>query len=177
MKLSAKLILIVLITPLLNSCGVHKMNFDCQGGKGVGCQRVSRVNDLVNRDMLKSEINTANNKSKKPCSNCNNKNLLGEGPVTLSPISSLNQTQLTPGLNMPTASMPTASMTTAGRSKEKVMRIWFNGFYDSYNNFMSEQYVYTVIEPAHWISTSAVNASVVNTSVVGRPIVLGDGSK
>jgi hypothetical protein len=37
------------------------------------------------------------------------------------------------------------------RSTDKVMRIWFNSYFDETNNFHGEQYIYTVIEPAQWV--------------------------
>ena len=47
-----KKILFLSFTLLLSSCSVYKRSFDCKAHKGIGCESVSKVNELVDDDRL-----------------------------------------------------------------------------------------------------------------------------
>jgi type IV conjugative transfer system lipoprotein TraV len=153
MKRLSKLIFILISMQLLISCGVHKMNFECQGGQGVGCQSVSKVNDLVNKDLLKKEIAKHNEVKKEP-------GLLSSGCKNCKQVES-QQVELQQGDTQQAiaqlGSMNSTSNAPVSRSKEKVIRIWFSGFFDKQNNYQDAQYVYAVIEPAKWVATQQVS--------------------
>ncbi len=65
-----KTILYFSFTLLLSSCSVHKGSFDCKAHKGIGCESVSKVNELVDDDKLDEFTNGTTNKksSNKTCS-------------------------------------------------------------------------------------------------------------
>lgn len=65
-------ILFLSLTLLLSSCSVYKGSFDCKAHKGIGCESVSKVNELVDDNKLDEFIGgqNSNKKSKKcPCQN------------------------------------------------------------------------------------------------------------
>jgi hypothetical protein len=53
---------ILTLTFLLSSCSGYKSNFDCAPGKGVGCESVNFVNDLINHDELDDYLSTKKSK-------------------------------------------------------------------------------------------------------------------
>jgi hypothetical protein len=72
-------ILFLSVTLLLNGCSVYKGSFDCKSHKGIGCESVSKVNDLINDDKLDeftdnvAAKNTSNKKKKCSCQDSPNK--------------------------------------------------------------------------------------------------------
>ena len=48
----ANKILLIISILLLTSCSVYKGSFDCNAHRGIGCESVSKVNELVNDDRL-----------------------------------------------------------------------------------------------------------------------------
>ena len=52
MKIITKRILFLSVTLLLSGCSVYKGSFDCKSHKGIGCESVSKVNELINDDKL-----------------------------------------------------------------------------------------------------------------------------
>ena len=70
-KIITKRILFLSVTLLLSSCSVYKGSFDCKPHKGIGCESVSKVNELVNDDKLDEFIDNKSGKkvsNKKQCS-------------------------------------------------------------------------------------------------------------
>ena len=57
----------------LNGCSVYKGKFDCAPGKGIGCESVSQVNDLVNNDTLDDFIDEVDSSKKRGCLFCSKK--------------------------------------------------------------------------------------------------------
>jgi len=64
----AIIIFTVLSIILLGGCGVYKSDFDCKPKKGVGCESVSKVNELLDSNLLDDFIE---GKSRyKACKDC-----------------------------------------------------------------------------------------------------------
>ena len=55
---------------LLGGCSVYKGSFDCPAKKGIGCESVSKVNELINDDRLDEFTENLEVKKKKKCA-CN----------------------------------------------------------------------------------------------------------
>lgn len=49
-----KLFIFVSITLALSSCSSYKETFDCPPCRGIGCESITNINDLVNKDKVKS---------------------------------------------------------------------------------------------------------------------------
>lgn len=47
-----RIVLIVIMGILLEGCGVYRGSFDCKPDKGIGCESVSKVNELINEERL-----------------------------------------------------------------------------------------------------------------------------
>jgi len=79
MKIITNKILFLSVTLLLNGCSVYKGSFDCKSHKGIGCESVSKVNELINDDKLDeftdnvAAKNTSNKKKKCSCQDSPNK--------------------------------------------------------------------------------------------------------
>ena len=79
MKIITNKILFLSVTLLLNGCSVYKGSFDCKSHKGIGCESVSKVNELINDDKLDeftdnvASKNTSNKKKKCSCQDSPNK--------------------------------------------------------------------------------------------------------
>ena len=65
MSKSKKIIILTTLSFILEGCGVYKGSFDCKPGKGVGCESVSKVNDLVNDEKLDDFIEESNQPKKR----------------------------------------------------------------------------------------------------------------
>lgn len=72
--------LMVIASFLVKGCGVYKGSFECKAGKGVGCESVSKVNELINEEKLDDfiEEGTKGSRSKNEGSTCSKK---GEGKL------------------------------------------------------------------------------------------------
>jgi type IV conjugative transfer system lipoprotein TraV len=129
-----KFTLLLLLCLNLSGCLPHKMNFDCNAGKGVGCKSLSQVNDMVEGNTLDAEIAKAQGIKEQPiCATCAKPPSPSAKLAPMSPVT------------LHVAAGPVA------RTPEKVMRVWFNSHFDQYGNFQGEQYVYTVIETSRWV--------------------------
>ena len=53
---------------MLSGCGVYKNQFDCKPGKGIGCESVSKVNQLLDEDALDDFI--AGKEVNQGCTTC-----------------------------------------------------------------------------------------------------------
>ena len=67
----ANKIYLLSITLLLSGCSVYKGSFDCKPHKGVGCESVSKVNELINDNKLEEYIEDASGKKSRR-SSCQN---------------------------------------------------------------------------------------------------------
>jgi type IV conjugative transfer system lipoprotein TraV len=121
---------VIILGVWLVGCAPHKMSFECQGGKGVGCKSLSQVNQIIDDKSLDEAIDSQAKRTKKICKTC-------EKSSKPKPQSSL---LVSPALH------PQGVF----RTQEKVMRVWFNSHFDENQNFHAEHYVFTVIEPARW---------------------------
>lgn len=126
-KLVRMLSLCIALTTL-SACAVHKASFDCSESKGMGCGSMIGVHKAIKNDEFPKES---------------------------------DQIQIKKNINATTAINSQTGLVyktkTDGehiyRSQDKIMRVWFNGYFDSQNNFHDSQYVYTIISPAEWIVT------------------------
>lgn len=111
----------------ITGCGIHKASFDCSGSKGMGCGSMIGVHKAIkNKEFPKESENDQ---------------------------LSQNQVKNTNILN--SISDSTDRINDDGhqiyRSQDKIMRVWFNSYFDNQNNFHESKYVYTVISPSQWV--------------------------
>lgn len=114
----------------LSGCSVHKASFDCPNGKGMGCGSMLSVHEAIKDNNFPREsdnLSKVNNQIK-----------------TKSASSS-------PSINVQTATQTVDNNNLVYRSQDKIMRIWFNSYFDEHNNFHDSQYIYTIIQPAQWL--------------------------
>ncbi len=124
----------------LSACAVHKASFDCPNGKGMGCGSMIDVHNAIKDKSFESEVETRNKtKHTTTCKSCQKANL-SDASVAAAPADR--------GQAVTEASLVKNSVF---RSQDKIMRIWFNSYFDEYNNFHDSQYIYTVIQPAQWV--------------------------
>lgn len=127
----------------LNGCAVHKASFDCPNGKGMGCGSMIDVHESIKDNSFSREREPLKTKSPEPvCLSCQKQT---NSQVTTQSINNLNLNE-----NIANAA-DKLDNNLIYRSQDKVMRVWFNSYFDENNNFHGEKYIYTVIEPAQWI--------------------------
>lgn len=114
----------------LSGCSVHKASFDCPNGKGMGCGSMLSVHEAIKDNNFPRE---SDNLSK-----VNNQ------------IKTKSASSSTP-INIQTATQAADNNNLVYRSQDKIMRIWFNSYFDEHNNFHDSQYIYTIIQPAQWL--------------------------
>lgn len=68
-----KLIIILIAIFSLNSCAIYKGSFDCKAHKGIGCESVSRVNELINDDALDAYLLDGDGQIEESSRNTSNK--------------------------------------------------------------------------------------------------------
>ena len=115
----------------LSGCSVHKASFDCPNGKGMGCGSMLSVHEAIKDNNFPREsdnLGQINNKIKQK--------------------SALSSTS---PANMQVATQTFDNNNLVYRSQDKIMRIWFNSYFDEHNNFHDSQYIYTIIQPAQWL--------------------------
>lgn len=134
--MTLKIFSLIFLLMTISGCAVHKASFDCSNGKGMGCGSMLDVHKAIKDNTFRERTDSrVYDKSIKPCKNCQQLNS-EKGEVIILKNSSYNDT---------------SSAEEVTRSKEKVMRIWFNGYFDEHNNFHDSQYIYTIVEPSKWI--------------------------
>ena len=133
-----KICLLSAIVMSLGACAVHKASFDCANGKGMGCGSMIDVHKSI-KDKSFGQVapssSSSSTKSITICKNCqknnsNSKNNAEEVSLDTNTIYSVDR---------------------ISRSKDKVMRVWFNSYFDEHNNFHDSQYIYTIIQPSQWL--------------------------
>lgn len=112
----------------LSGCGVHKASFDCSGSKGMGCGSMIGVHKAIKNDEFPKE---------------------SDQPQIKKTSNGINTSNNQAGTFFSTNNEGERIF----RSQDKIMRIWFNGYFDGQNNFHDSRYVYTIISPAKWILT------------------------
>ena len=124
----------------LSACAVHKASFDCPNGKGMGCGSMIDVHNAIKDKSFAREVETRNKtKPTTTCKSCQKANL-SDASAAAAPA---NKSQ--------TVAEASLVKNSVFRSQDKIMRIWFNSYFDEYNNFHDSQYIYTVIQPAQWV--------------------------
>lgn len=125
---------LILIMLTLTSCSTYNSQFSCKPSKGIGCKSLSTVNELVNDNKLESEIANLNDK----CKDCDKKEINAAEPVAIDD----------------TPYISTENEEEVQRSKEKIIKIWFNEYEDLEGNYNSDQVVYSVLQPSKWIKNA-----------------------
>jgi type IV conjugative transfer system lipoprotein TraV len=121
----------------LSGCAVHKASFDCPNGKGMGCGSMTDVHKAIKDNSFKAQVESQGyTKPEKACVSCQKSN--SKETANISTVIGNNQSIY-------------SIKNKVSRSQDKIMRIWFNSYFDEYNNFHDAQYIYTIIEPAQWI--------------------------
>ena len=93
-KISLKTFFIVFILTL-SSCSVYKSSFDCPHKKGIGCESVSRVNDLINDDGLDEFVENLESKKKNKSCNCHSARKVSLDQTKTGDKEELNQDKIT----------------------------------------------------------------------------------
>lgn len=129
MNLGIRLAIITSLT-LVTACSVHKGEFDCPGNKGMGCKGMIDVYDTLHQKTPLAPISNV-----VPTFNPHKLDNKSENIDDAVNGMKNEQTPINP----------------IYRSSDKILKIWFNGYFDSLNNYRDSQYVYAVISPAGWI--------------------------
>jgi type IV conjugative transfer system lipoprotein TraV len=132
---------------ILNGCAVHKASFDCSDGQGMGCGSMIGVHESIKDNSFSKEKDSSKSTTLEPvCASCQKYKKTNNEIAT----GSISNTNLSSNLFMSDARNELDNKLIY-RSQDKVMRVWFNSYFDENNNFHGEQYIYTVIEPAQWV--------------------------
>ncbi len=115
---------------VLNGCAVHKASFDCPNSKGMGCGSMIKVHEAIKDNSFPKESDEVANKKK---------------------ITAAVNKSMTTTATQATQVVGSSENNVVYRSQDKIMRIWFNSYFDEHNNFHDSQYIYTIIEPAGWL--------------------------
>jgi type IV conjugative transfer system lipoprotein TraV len=134
MNLTIRLAVITSLS-LAAACSIHKGEFDCPGNKGMGCKGMIDVYDMLHQKTPLA-----------PVSNVVSNSSAGHD---LAKKTSIDTNQ--------SANIANSEVTSQGAAKpiyrnpDKIIKIWFNGYFDRMNNYRDSQYVYSVISPASWV--------------------------
>lgn len=119
----------------LGACAVHKSSFDCSNGKGMGCGSMIDVHKSIKNNSFEQQESFGARKTVTMCKSCQKDNITN--PSNLGSTNGENRTIY--------------SIDKISRSQDKVMCVWFNSYFDEYNNFHDSQYIYTIIQPSQWL--------------------------
>lgn len=138
-NLGMKLLCLNLVLIGLGACSVHKASFDCSGGHGMGCGSMIDVHESIKANSFTKTTDSFKKKSPEPvCVSCQKNN-----QIIKQSANNINLTEMNSSTKL--------DNNFIYRSQDKVLRVWFNSYFDENNNFHGEQYIYTVIEPAQWV--------------------------
>lgn len=133
----------------LSACAVHKSSFDCPNGKGMGCGSMIDVHKAIKDNSFMSQTQPqSTTKPAKPCVSCQTSNVVSA--TNAANAVSTKAMQDAQGNKNNNQNIDVVEVEVS-RSKDQIMRIWFNSYFDEYNNFHDSQYVYTIIMPAQWL--------------------------
>ena len=133
----------------LAACSIHKSSFDCTGGKGMGCGSMIEVHKAIKNNSFDSKVESLNkSKSQAACISCKKNNLDNKEVVPDNLPVILSASLIDTGTSYKANSV---DRSIVSRSKDKIMQIWFNSYFDQQNNFHDSQYIYTIIAPAQWL--------------------------
>lgn len=127
---------------VLNGCAVHKASFDCPNSKGMGCGSMIKVHEAIKDNSFPRESDEITNK-KMITATVNQ-------PITKTTMQTTEQTAQ--------VIESSSENNVVYRSQDKIMRIWFNSYFDEHNNFHDSQYIYTIIEPAGWLVSKRIKS-------------------
>ena len=106
----------VLLILMLTSCSVYKSSFDCKPGKGIGCESVSRVNDLLDNDELDAYIDRKYDK--------NNNEVIGKKEMQSSRCNVCKNHKSVSG------DKGTDGVRSRNQIKGEEIKVWFRGYTD-----------------------------------------------
>lgn len=143
-----KILLLSMGLITLSACAVHKSSFDCPNGKGMGCGSMIDVHKAITDNSFISQTQSqSTTKPAKPCVSCQMANSVSAAnaanAVNIAPSKDITVNKSNDSQNI--------DVVEVSRSQDQIMRIWFNSYFDEYNNFHDSQYVYTIITPAQWL--------------------------
>lgn len=131
-----KLFLLSVSILAVNGCAVHKASFDCPNGKGMGCGSMIDVHKSIKDKSFNQIESYGSTKAGAECKSCQKNNSKDHNSIIR--ISGDDKSIY-------------FIQDKVSRSHDTLMRIWFNGYFDEYNNFHDSQYIYTIIQPAQWL--------------------------
>jgi type IV conjugative transfer system lipoprotein TraV len=131
-----KLFLVSLSILTVNGCAVHKASFDCPNGKGMGCGSMIDVHKSIKDNSFNQIESYGSIKAVAECKSCQKNNSKDQNSIVR--ISGDDKSIY-------------FTKDKVSRSHDTLMRIWFNSYFDEYNNFHDSQYIYTIIQPAQWL--------------------------
>lgn len=119
----------------LSGCTSASETFDCEPGKGVGCQSITKVNKMIDQgQFLESQEGFT--------SPLSNQNLLSKAtPPSFS---------TSPFSNAASATVVLSDQTVVQRIAEQPIRVWVAPYQDEAGNFHEASVVHSVIQGGYW---------------------------
>lgn len=131
-----RLFLLSIMMINMGACAVHKASFDCADGKGMGCGSMIDVHKAIKDNSFNQVESSSSTKKIKVCESCQKSN--STKVANIDSVEGDNKTAY-------------SVKNKVSRSQDKIMRIWFNSYFDEHNNFHDNQYIYTIIQPSQWL--------------------------
>lgn len=136
LSLRRRIILLLIVLPctgLLSGCAGMNSKFDCEvNGQGM-CAPLDRVNRLADQGAFNTTSENA-----------------GKISSSINETGAINTTQPSShyAVDTPKPGEPI-------RYGETVQRVWIAPYQDTQGNYHEPSYVYTVVEPGHWVGVPA----------------------
>ncbi len=122
MRFTQHILLLVMLC-CLAACGTLNSEFDCHAPLGVSCRPLSEVDHKVASGEFQPMYQSS-----------------AVSRELSKPIGSVQATYVNPD-----------PMFKSLRQQESVLRVWIAPYADTEGNYHAASYVYTVVEPAHWM--------------------------
>lgn len=158
-----KMTLMVFSLFFLCRCTSYQEHFECDPKKGVGCQSLSEVDQLVESGKLplgdQPHLNTAEssqNSQKDTSCSCKRyypkekepqEKMKEQETSDSQPISSISPVEI---MLEETSSLKSSDSWEVKRKGEEVIRVWIPPYQDEEGNYHSSSYLYSVLTPGAW---------------------------
>ena len=120
---------------ILAGCSTASETFDCEPGKGVGCQSITKVNKMIDQgQFLDSQEGFV--------SPLSNQNFLSKTPLPSFSTSTFP--------NPPSERVVASDNTVVQRIAEQPIRVWVAPYQDEAGNFHEASVVHSVIQGGYW---------------------------